>query len=34
MSEAAVHTWEGPTMDVALNIWRVDENGEPEERKY
>src|SRR5687767_8526244 len=34
MSEAAVHTWEGPTMDVALKIWRVDENGERELKTY
>ena len=34
MSEAAVHTWEGATMDVALKIWRVDENGERELKTY
>ena len=29
MTEAAdIHTWDGPTMDVALKIWRVDEDGE------
>src|SRR6478735_6599906 len=30
MTEAAVNIWDGPTMDVALKIWRVDENGERE----
>ena len=37
MSEASVvhsTTWEGPTMDVALKIWRVDENGERELKTY
>src|SRR5947209_8145720 len=34
MTEAAVHTWEGPTKDVALKIWRVDENGERELKTY
>ena len=34
MSEASVHTWDGPTMDVALKIWRVDENGERELKTY
>ena len=34
MSEVAVNTWEGPTMDVALKIWRVDENGERELKTY
>jgi hypothetical protein len=29
MTEAAdIHTWDGPTMDVAIKIWRVDEDGE------
>ena len=29
MTEAAdIHTWEGPTMDVTLKIWRVDEDGD------
>jgi succinate dehydrogenase / fumarate reductase, iron-sulfur subunit len=34
VTEAAVHTWDGPTMDVALKIWRVDENGERELKTY
>jgi succinate dehydrogenase / fumarate reductase iron-sulfur subunit len=35
MTEAAVHTWEGPTMDVALKIWRVDgDTGERELKTY
>src|SRR3954465_2993166 len=34
MSEAAVNIWDGPTMDVALKIWRVDENGERELKTY
>jgi succinate dehydrogenase / fumarate reductase iron-sulfur subunit len=34
VTEAAVHTWEGPTMDVALKIWRVDEDGERELKTY
>jgi succinate dehydrogenase / fumarate reductase, iron-sulfur subunit len=34
MTEAAVHTWEGATRDVALKIWRVDENGERELKTY
>jgi succinate dehydrogenase / fumarate reductase iron-sulfur subunit len=34
MTEAAVHAWEGATMDVALKIWRVDENGERELKTY
>src|SRR6266516_8178453 len=34
MSETAVHTWEGETMEVALKIWRVDENGERELKTY
>src|SRR5512133_4358813 len=29
MTEAAdIHSWDGPTMDVSLKIWRVDEDGE------
>src|SRR6478609_371024 len=29
MTEAAdIHNWDGPTMDVALKIWRVDEDGD------
>ena len=28
MTEAAVNIWDGPTMDVAIKIWRVDEDGE------
>src|SRR6266508_580108 len=29
MTEASdIHTWDGPTMDVAIKIWRVDEDGE------
>ena len=29
MTEAAdIHTWDGPTMDVAIKIWRVDEDGD------
>ncbi len=35
VTEAAVHTWEGPTMDVALKIWRVDgDTGERELKTY
>src|SRR5438876_8693470 len=35
MTEAAVHTWEGPTMNVALKIWRVDgATGERELKTY
>src|SRR2546429_9637153 len=34
MSEAAVPTWEGETMEVALKIWRVDENGGRELKHY
>src|SRR3954470_9394834 len=34
MSEAAVNIWDGPTMDVALKIWRDDENGERELKTY
>ena len=35
MTQAAdIHTWDGPTMDVALKIWRVDENGERELKTY
>jgi succinate dehydrogenase / fumarate reductase, iron-sulfur subunit len=34
VTEAAVPSWEGPTMDVALKIWRVDENGERELKTY
>jgi succinate dehydrogenase iron-sulfur subunit len=34
VTEAAVNTWEGPTMDVTLKIWRVDENGERELKTY
>src|SRR6266699_5307941 len=34
MSEAAVRTWEGATMEVALKIWRVDAGGERELKKY
>ena len=29
MTEAAdIHNWDGPTMDVAIKIWRVDEDGD------
>ena len=37
MSETSVvhnTTWEGPTMEVALKIWRVDANGERELKRY
>src|SRR2546422_377839 len=34
MTEAAVHTWEGETMEVALKIWVVDANGEREAKTY
>jgi len=34
VSEAAVNIWDGPTMDVALKIWRVDEDGERELKTY
>src|ERR671915_857103 len=34
MTEAAVHTWEGPTMEVALKIWRVTGEGERELKTY
>src|SRR5512133_3350059 len=29
MTEAAdIHSWDGPTMDVTLKIWRIDEEGD------
>ena len=29
MTKAAdIHNWNGPTIDVALKIWRVDEDGD------
>jgi len=34
MTEPAAHTWEGPTMDVTLKIWRVDGDGERELKTY
>ncbi len=35
MTEAAIETWQGPTMDVRLKIWRVDaETGERALKEY